>query len=258
MRPVETIILGIGDAFTRLHFGASAALRAPAPGGGGVVLIDCPDPIHRVLHEAGEKAGGPWRNLRAEAVTDILLTHLHGDHSNGLESFAFYHGVLRVQAEKNGTPPLPKPRLWTSVFSAERLWQKLAPAMSGSLGRTLDAFFEVRLLHPGQTADVAGLKVESRVTTHPLHCLGFVIRHPDGSSLGWSGDAGYEPAHVEWLDRADVVVHEANHPPAHSDIKELMKLPEAIQKKLRLIHLPDGFDAAAFGFHALKEGEIIS
>ena len=60
------------------------------------------------------------------------------------------------------TPPLPKPRLWTSVFSAERLWQKLAPAMSGSLGRTLDEFFEVHLLHPGQTADVAGLNRISR------------------------------------------------------------------------------------------------
>jgi len=255
MQSMETLILGIGDAFTRLHFGSSAALRAP---GGGVVLIDCPDPIHRVLHAAGETAGGPWRNLRAEAVTDILLTHLHGDHSNGLESFGFYTRILRLKAEQQGTPPLPKPRLWASEFSAQRLWQKLAPAMAGSLGRTLEDFFEMHPLVPGQVAQVAGLKVECRVTTHPLHCLGFRITHPDGGTLGWSGDTGFEEAHVMWLAKAQVVVHEANHPPAHSDIKELMKLPEEIQRKLRLIHLSDGFDASAFGLRALKEGEVIS
>ena len=249
---MQTLILGIGDAFSRLHYGSSAAIRAPE----GVVLIDCPDPIHRVLHEAGEKAGGDWRGLRAERVTDILLTHLHGDHSNGLESFAFYRRLLRLKAEANGEA-LPKPRLWTSVPAAEKLWQKLAPAMAGFLGRTLDEFFDVRVLVPGEVAQVAGLKVECRVTTHPLHCLGFVIAHPDGATLGWSGDTGFERAHVDWLSRAQTVVHECNAPPAHTDIHELAALPEAVKRKLRLLHLPDGYDAAPFGLRALVEGEVI-
>lgn len=250
---MEVLVLGIGDAFSRLHFGSSAAVRAPD----GMVLIDCPDPIHRVLHEAGQKAGGSWRLLAAEQVTDILLTHLHGDHSNGLESFGFYRRIQRLQAQKEGRPAGAAPRLWASREAGTRLWEKLAPAMAGALGRTLEDFFDLRLLVPGQEAQVAGLRVESRVTTHPLHCLGLRITHPDGSSLGWSGDTGFEQAHVDWLGVAKLVVHEANHPPAHTDIAELVKQPEAFKRKLRLLHLPDGFDAAAHGLVALEEGDVL-
>ncbi len=79
---MRALILGIGDAFTRRHFSTSALVEAP----GGRVLIDCPDLIHRVLHEATTQAG--W-SVDASGVDDVILTHLHGDHCNGLESFAF-------------------------------------------------------------------------------------------------------------------------------------------------------------------------
>lgn len=45
---MRVFILGIGDAFTRLHFGSSALIEGPH----GWVLLDCPDPIHRAIHEA--------------------------------------------------------------------------------------------------------------------------------------------------------------------------------------------------------------
>ncbi len=254
---MEILILGTGDAFSRLHYGSSAALRAPVESGGGVMLIDCPDPIHRVLHEAGAKAGGPWSNLRADAVTDILLTHLHGDHSNGLESLGFYHRLLRLKCESEGRPAAPTPRLWTSQQAGAQVWQKLAPAMAGALGRSLADFYDLRLLTPGQTAEVAGFKIESRVTTHPLHCLGLRITDPAGAMLGWAGDTGFEQAHLDWLAPAQMIVHEANEPPAHTDIRELAKQPEAFKTKLRLLHLPDDFDASPYGLIGLQDGDVL-
>ena len=50
---MRVLVLGVGDAFTARSFGSSAVVEAPR----GRVLVDCPDPIHRVLREAGETAG---------------------------------------------------------------------------------------------------------------------------------------------------------------------------------------------------------
>lgn len=50
---MHVLILGVGDAFTRTHYGSSALVRAP----GGFLQIDCPDPIHRVIREAAEPNG---------------------------------------------------------------------------------------------------------------------------------------------------------------------------------------------------------
>ena len=90
---MRVLILGVGDAFTRAHFSTSALIEAP----GGHVLLDCPDLIHRVIHEGTAQAG--WSENPLE-VHDVLLTHLHGDHCNGLESLAFAHRYL------------PRPAFW--------------------------------------------------------------------------------------------------------------------------------------------------
>ena len=157
---MRVLILGVGDAFTRRHFGSSVLIEAP----GGHVLIDCPDPIHRVLAEATAQAG--W-NVEATDINDVILTHLHGDHCNGLESFAFVH---RIAAADSGPP-----RLHTSPLTAERLWERLAPAMDGAgfdgpPTRTLETFFDLHVMEPEQEpARIAGLTVRCRYTSHPVH-----------------------------------------------------------------------------------------
>ena len=93
---MRMLVLGVGDAFTRLHFGTSALLEGPE----GFVLLDCPDLVHRALHEASAKAG--W-DVDVMSISDILLTHLHGDHCNGLESFGFAHAYPRSGAARWST-----------------------------------------------------------------------------------------------------------------------------------------------------------
>ena len=242
---MRILILGVGDAFTRRHFGSSALIEGP----GGYVLLDCPDPIHRVLAEATAKAG--W-NVEALAIHDILLTHLHGDHCNGLESFGFAHKIFGA-----GSPP----RIHTSRPVAGRLWERLAPAMDGTPpggtpSRTLEDLFDVRVLDPDTPATVAGLTVRCRFTQHPIPTIGLLIS--DGErTLGWSSDTPYEPAHLDWLAGADCIVHECNHGSPHTPIEALNALPEALCAKIRLIHLPDDFDAAT-PLRPLAEGEVLA
>ncbi len=242
---MRALILGVGDAFSRRYFGSSALIEAPE----GWVLLDCPDLIHRVLSEATARAG--WA-VGAENIDDILITHLHGDHCNGLEAFGFARWL-------HGNPDGRRPRIHTSRPAAARLWQRLAPAMDGShtdSPRRLEDYFDVRTLEPGKVAKVAGLSVECRFTTHSVPTIGFLIS--DGrAALGWSGDSPFEREHIEWLSRADVVVHESNRGPVHTPIESLEGLPQSLKRKIRLIHLPDDFDSASTGLRALQQGEVL-
>ena len=245
---MRALILGVGDAFTRLHFGTSALLEGP----GGFVLIDCPDLVHRALHEASARAG--WK-VDVAGIDDILLTHLHGDHCNGLESFGFAHAL-----RSRGTTSSPsRPRIHTSRPAADRLWERLAPAMDGAASgspRTLEDYFDVRVLEPGVAATVAGLEVQCRFTKHPLPTIGLLISDGD-KTLGWSGDTAFEEAHVEWLSRADIIVHESNESDVHTPIERLDALPAALRRKIRLVHVSDDFDPSVTEMKPLREGEVL-
>ncbi len=245
---MRILILGVGDAFSRLHYGSSALIEGPS----GLVLIDCPDPIHRVLNDASVASG--WRFNPAD-IHDIIITHLHGDHCNGLESFGFARWVERL---RGGATPIPRVHCWKPV--ADRLWERLAPAMdlSDATGpkATLSTYFDLNLLDPNSSARIAGLSVRCRPTQHPIPTVGLLLSE-GGSTFGWSADTPFERAHVDWLSQADLFAHECNEPPAHTGLDELEKLPPAIKSRMRLVHLPDDSDQARVSIQVLREGEVL-
>lgn len=252
---MRILILGIGDAFTRRHFGSSAVIATRSDAGGDstrFVLIDCPDLIHRALHEASVKAD--W-TLDASRIDDVILTHLHGDHCNGLESFGFFRRILRMRDAR-----FARPRLHVLQAVADRLWQRLAPAMEPPMGEsrpsTLEDYFDVRILSPGMMHEVAGLHVRCRVTKHPVPTIGLVVVDDQGT-LGWSGDTPFEQAHIDWLGGADVIVHESNLGPAHTPIESLNALPASLRARMRLIHLQDDFDPRSTDIGILREGAVV-
>ena len=245
---MKALIVGIGDAFTRLHFGSSAVVQGPR----GMVMIDCPDPIHRALHEAGAASG--W-SLDVTTIDDIIITHLHGDHCNGLESLAFYRRILR-----NKEPGRIRPRLHVTQPVADRVWQRLAPAMDAPMGdgkcSRLEDYFDVQILDPAKSATIAGLTVRCRSTKHPIPCVGLLLN--DGHrTLGWSADTPFEAAHVQWLAQADVFVHESNLGVSHTPIESLNALDSKTKKKMRLIHLPDDFDHGRTDIAILRQGQVV-
>jgi ribonuclease BN (tRNA processing enzyme) len=246
---MRALILGIGDAFTSRGFGTSAVVEGP----GGYFLLDCPDLIHRAIREACESSG--WK-VDHDKIDDILITHLHGDHVNGLESFGWARFVSRLRGINRTMP-----RVHTHPASAERLWERLAPAMDPPLTRggrksVLADFFDVRTFEPGHAIEIVGLKVECRYTIHPVPTIGLKISH-NGKTLGWSGDTCFEPAHIDWLSNADIIIHEANLGPAHTQIELLNALPAAIRKKMRITHVIDEFDKSTTDIRVLEEGEVL-
>lgn len=237
------VVVGTGDAFSATRFGSSAVVLGPK----GKVLIDAPDAIARALSQASERSG---HELSASAIDDILLTHLHGDHCNGLEAIGF---TRWLEWRRTGRA---LPRLHTTSHVAERLWQRLAPAMDQGGTATLADYFELRVLPKSAAANVAGLEVRHRMGRHTVPSCGFLLS--DGSrTLGWSGDTTWDPGHVDWLSEADFIVHETSPAPAHTPVEYLNALPPALREKMALVHMPDDFDRSSTGIRLLEDGELV-
>lgn len=241
---MDVAIIGTGDAFSAARCGSSALVFAP----GGHVLIDCPDGIMRALADASRASG---RAFGPASIDDVLLTHLHGDHANGLEALGFFRWLER---RRHGHP---LPRLHTHAQAAARLWERLAPAMDQGGTAGLADYFDLRLLPPDGAAHVAGLSVRHRMGRHAVPSCGFLVG--DGRrTLGWSGDTAWDPAHVEWLAQADFVVHETGPEPAHTPVEHLNGLPAGLRARMGLVHMPDGFDPASTAIRLLRDGELVS
>ena len=244
---MRLLVTGIGDAFSAVHFGSSALVEGPK----GLIAIDCPGPILAMYRSASEISGV---SLDIERIDDILLTHLHGDHSNGLEAFGFFRRHICDNPRR--------PRLHALPEVLERVWEKLAPAMDGATKggdgiNTLEDYFEPCPMTPGRSFDVAGLTVSCRRVRHSVPTAGFLLRGVDGC-LAWSGDTEFEQAHVAWLSVADCIVHECGHHFKHTQWAELDTLPDDLKAKIRLIHLPDGTEVPNGPMQPLKQGEVIS
>ena len=244
MSRMRVLMIGTGDAFTAERFGCSAVIEAP----GGHVLVDCPDCIHRALREGRQSSG--W-DIDAASIQDIIITHLHGDHCNGLESVGF----SRWLAHRQSGAPLPRLHCWRPV--ASRLWERLAPAMDQGGRATMADYFHVHLLDPEGTVTIAGMQVSCYPTAHPVPTVALRF-HAAGRTLAWSSDTPFDPELIAWLERgAHLIIHETSPAPTHTPIEPLNALPAGIRSRMRLMHMPDDFDPRGTDIPCMTQGQVL-
>ncbi len=240
---IRAVIIGTGSALSHRFYGSSAAILTPT----GLVLIDCPDAILRALADASKTSAIHLDPMR---ITDILVTHLHGDHVNGLETIGWKHWIARQSA------PQAPPRIHTIERVAQRLWERLAPSMDQNGSATLADYFSLNILEAGNRTPIADLEVEARPTEHLIPCCGFRVSR-GGATLGWSGDTRFDPSHIDWLASANVIVHETSESRVHTPIACLNTLAPALRAKMRLIHMDDAFDQASTDIAVLTDGQVL-
>ncbi len=239
---MRVVPLGVGDAFSERWYSTSFAIEAE----GALVLVDCPHPIRKMLREARESSGLDLRLERAEAV---VLTHLHADHASGLEGYGYFSHFALDRRARIAAHPAVIARAWDGSLAAgmERL-----ETAEGLRAKRFEDYFEHVALDAAGAVQIGPFSIECRGTHHHVPTTALRIR-AGGRCLGLSADTSFDRGLIDWLAEADLVVHETNLG-THTPYEDLAALPEALRRKMRLVHFPDAFDVAGSAIECLVQG----
>ena len=246
MSDFQVIVLGAGDTFSERRHSTALLLACD----GFYLAIDCPDMYRSVLRDAAERSGLP---LAMADVDHVLITHVHGDHMNGLEGFAFYKRFVEGKRVNLVTSPEVRATIWD-----ERLKAPMGTLWDGSQFQSMsfDSYFDHVLLDWASAIRVGPFQIRARRTIHHVPTSALFIEAA-GRSLGYSSDTAFDPALIDFLAPADLIIHETNFGPAHTPYASLAGLPPELRARMRLIHTSDLFDQASSTIAVLQEGDVL-
>ncbi len=185
----ELIVVGCGTVVPEADRAASAFFVSM---GDARILIDCgPGALQAMV-----RTGVPW-----PALSDLALTHFHGDHVGALAGlfFALRHG-------------LPAPRRAPLDVWGPRGTRRLFEGLSAALGEyLLDPGFEVRIheLAPDETAEAeTGFVLRAHKTPHTEESLAYRIEGT--AAVGLTGDTGPSETLGPFMRTVDVLVCECS------------------------------------------------
>ena len=236
--------LGVGDAFTELYYTSCLALEAD----GGVLLVDCPHPVRKMMREGSLSSG---REITAERVIGVIVTHPHADHASGLEGLGYYSRYLLGRRLPLLAHPAVSHRLWPGHLAAGM--EALMPGVDQPPeAKELEDYFDLVALDDQRAVQFGPFTIECRLTHHHIPTTALRIR-ANGRTLGHSSDTSFDPTLISWLCAGDLVIHETNHG-VHTPYGRLAELPEETRAKMRLFHYPDHFDHEGSVIEPLRQG----
>lgn len=247
MSSLRILPLGKGNAFTREDFPTSFVILADEE----KILFDCPSPLRRIMFEAQKKSG---IELDIDDINHIFLSHLHADHSNGLEEVGYY------KTKVMGDYPA---KLYLLEENINPLWNNKLKAAMGpdDDSKSLATYFDAVPLNYDQEYDFAfkngKAKIKITKTIHSLPCYAMLFEYK-GKKVGFSADTEFSEKVMELLKPADVIIHDANNSANHTHVYELETLPEEIGNKIYLTHLTDGFDPSSTKMKVAEPGHLIN
>jgi ribonuclease BN (tRNA processing enzyme) len=249
MSDVRLIPLGVGEAFTALHYTTCLALGVDD----AWILIECPHPIRKLLCEGSRAAGYP---LDLDRISGVLISHLHADHCSGLEDYGYFSYFALGRRARVLMHPEVSAHLWGGLLSGGMGAVRIQPDEPPVLKQLGDYFDLIDLDDAGAIA-FGPFSIECRPTIHPIPTFAFRIR-AGGRTLAFSADTAFDPTLIDWLAEADLIVHEtttSDHSSrVHTPYAKLAVLPAALRAKMRLIHYPDDFDDPAGAVEPLRQG----
>jgi len=238
--------LGSGSAFCIDNFQSNILIDAD----GRKLLFDCGGDIRWALKGSGNSIMD---------IDSVYISHLHADHTGGLEYAAFVTYFGRVVRSGNKIKLIAQDQL------LKDLWDK---SLSGGLSSiqmidsTLDTFFDpVGIPNNGSfTFGDKGYKFDLIQTIHVIADRSFVksfgLKFHTGKNMVFiTSDTQWAPHQLrDFIKTSDVVFHdcETSKFPSgvHAHYEDLVTLPIELKSKMWLYHYNDGPlpDAKAAGF----------
>jgi len=229
---VRLLVVGSSDAF-------NSGGRANA-----CYLIE--DGRSRVMVDFGPTALASLKRLGRDPreIDGLVITHLHGDHFGGFP-FLVIDGMFNLLR----TRPLS---VIGPIGLEARLDAILRIAYADVIAKHRPFPIEVREIEPGQSAELAGFRIEAFAASHmepPDRPLCLRIGGSD-ARIGFSGDTEPCPGLFEAADGVDLLVAEctAMTPPAgrHCTWQSWQAdLPKLNSKRVLLTHLGEAVRSAA-------------
>jgi ribonuclease BN (tRNA processing enzyme) len=250
MSKVLLIPVGVGEAFTARYYTSCLVLGVDDDW----LLVDCPHPLRKMLRDASI-AAGLATTLDVDRIHAAAVSHLHADHCCGLEDFGYYTYFALGGRAKLLMHPDASARLWDGLLAAGMELVQAQPDAPPTR-QHLGDFFELIDLDESQPVQCGPFSIECRRTIHSVPTYAFRIT-AGGRVLGYSADTAYDPALIEWLAPAHLIVHEATtmvHTGVHTPYEKLAALPGSLRLKMRLTHYPDDFDVESSVIEVLRQG----
>ena len=245
MSAVRMIPLGVGEAFPARHYTTCLVLGVDDTW----LLIECPHPVRKMLREATAEAGLPFDLDRIEGVA---VSHLHADHCSGLEGFIYYQHYAAGKRARVYAAPAVSASLWPGHLAAGMEWSVQEPGHA-PVHRRPEEFFDLVPLEELGEVQVGPFSLSCRRTAHSVPTTALRVR-AGGRCLGYSADTAFDPGLIDWLSAADLIIHETGGGGLHTPYEKLAALPAELRARMRLIHYPDDFDAAASAIQVLRQG----
>ncbi len=187
-----------------------------------------------------------------DEISGVVLTHLHADHSSGLETLGFYCRFVLGRKMPLLCHPHVAARLWDGHLAAGMQFSN-QESSDRPVERRLEDFFDWIPLDDVAPVACGPFRVRCRRTHHSVPSTAVMVES-GGTSLGYSADTIFDPGLIDWLSAADLIVHEAGPGYMHTPYEHLARLPASLRSRMRLIHYPDEFDTAASEIEALRQG----
>lgn len=253
--------LGTGSAFTLKNYQTSYLIETD----GRKLLFDCGGDARFSLNAQG---------LSYKDITDVYISHLHGDHVGGLEWLGF---------TKYFDPTQSRPRLYMSDVLVDDLWNKVLSGGMGSLqGRvaSLEDYFEVMPIKQNGSFTIGGVRCSLVQTVHIMNgyyivpSFGMIVTTGDNYHIFITGDTQFAPEQINsFYMMSDLIIHDTEYlytpdgtpiySTVHAHFERLKTLPDDVKSKMWLSHYQDtDFDkdlaAIYFGFKGfLKRGQVL-
>ena len=175
----------------------------------------------------------------------VFISHCHHDHYMGLPQVIFYLSMRRK--ERPGRPPIKIVGPAADIqLVADLAWKFLQvdrfPLM--------DCEMEVVPVAPGESLELADMRVDTCETIHPVQglCYKFTDKQTQASFV-YTGDTAYHPPIADHARGASLLIHEASHGPespadpgvwSHAGAPDAARIAKSAGvQRLALIHCPE-------------------